>query len=58
MNVWVDEHHGFATIQLLHELFKLRIPEETISHAAHEHEPVTLQLAECNNSSWAAKAAN
>ncbi len=46
MNVWVDEYHGFATIQLLHGLLKLRIAEETIRHAPHEHESVTLQCVE------------
>src|SRR5262245_47231369 len=43
MNVWMDEHDRFAAIDFLHELFELWIAEETVSHAAHEHESVTLQ---------------
>ena len=42
----MNEYHGFATIQLLHELLKLTIAEEAIRDAPHEHEPVTLQYVE------------
>src|SRR5262249_7980964 len=39
----VNDSDGFAPMEVLHERFKLRIAEETVSHASHENEPVALE---------------
>jgi hypothetical protein len=46
----VNEHDRVPAIKFLHQLLKLRIAEETITHVTEEHDTVAVECVVCESS--------